>query len=199
MISTAAYIRVSTDQQTTANQLPAILAYCRAQGWPEPVIYSENESAWKAGHQKELGRLLNDLSSGKRKFEYLIVFALDRLSRQGPYHVLEMINTFKAYGVKVISIQEPFTNLPYGFGDVLYAFLAWAAKVESERKSTNTRAGLARTLAAGKTKAGKPFLKMGRPAGSKDKTPRKRAGYNVRWVNKGSKNITNEKIGILTG
>jgi DNA invertase Pin-like site-specific DNA recombinase len=176
VINTAAYLRVSTEQQTYDNQFPAILDYCKANWWAEPVVYAENESAWRVGHQKELSRLLYDIRSGKRKFDYLIVFALDRLSRQGPLAVLDLINNFKNYGVKVISIKEPFTNLPFGFDNVVYSFIAWASQYESERKSQNTKAGLVRTMIIGKTKAGKPITKLGRPAGSKDKRQRKTTG-----------------------
>ncbi|MDD5338194.1 MAG: recombinase family protein [Dehalococcoidales bacterium] len=181
-MNVAAYLRVSTGEQTYENQLPAILEYCKARDWPEPVVYAENDSAWKAGHQKELGRLLYDLKSGKRKFDYLVVFALDRLSRQGPLTVLSLMDAFKSYGCKVVSIKEPFTNLPYGFDDVVYSLISWAAKYESDRKSQNTRAGLARTLAAGVTKAGKPITKLGRPPGSRDRKPRRNTGYLLRYA-----------------
>ena len=166
MSNIAAYLRVSTKVQSFENQLPIIQNYCKAHNWPDPVIYSESESGWKAGHQAELSRLLNDIRRGKRKYDYLVVFALDRLSRQGATVILNIIHDLKNYGIKVVSISEPFTDLPYGFDDVLYAFLGWAAKVESDRKSQNTRAGLDRARANG--------VKLGRPKGKKDGQPRRK-------------------------
>jgi DNA invertase Pin-like site-specific DNA recombinase len=127
---------------------------------------AENESAWKAGHQHELSRLLSDIRGGRRKFDVVLVFALDRLSRLGPLAVLTLIDTFKSYGVKVESVNEPFTSLPYGFDSVIYSFLAWVAKYESDRKSQNTRAGLIRARAEGK--------RLGRPPGKKDGKPRRK-------------------------
>jgi DNA invertase Pin-like site-specific DNA recombinase len=176
MNNIAAYLRVSTKEQETDNQLPAVIAWAEAHGYNKEcvVLYKENESGWRAGHQHELAQLLNDIRRGKRKYDYLVTFALDRLSRQGPAAILNLINELKNYSVKVVSISEPFTDLPFGFDDVLYSFLAWAAKYESDRKSQNTKAGLARTLSAGVTKAGKPIEKLGRPTGSKDKQPRRK-------------------------
>lgn len=160
----ALYVRVSTDQQTTENQIAPLMAYCQARSYKVAEIYRENESAWRNGHQRELARLLDDLRHGRRQYGVVVVFALDRLSRLGSLAVLTLIDSFKNLGCKVESTQEPFTSLPYGFDSVVYSFLAWAAKVESDRKSENTRAGLARARANGK--------QLGRPPGSLDKKPR---------------------------
>ncbi len=138
------YLRVSSQEQTSDNQLPALEAYARSRGYEVVATYTENESAWKNGHQRELSRLLGDIKSGYRHYDILVVWALDRLSRLGPLAVLTLIDTFKSYGVKVESVQEPFTSLPYGFDSVIYSFLAWVAKYESDRKSERTRVGLDR-------------------------------------------------------
>lgn len=162
----AAYLRVSTNEQTTDNQLPAIESYAASQGYELVEIYCENESAWKVGHQHELSRLLSDIRNGRRRYDILLVFALDRLSRLGSLAVLTLMDTFRNYGVKVESVKEPFTSLPYGFDSVIYSFLAWVAKYESDRKSQNTRAGLERARANG--------VRLGRPPGKKDRKPRRK-------------------------
>jgi len=162
----AIYARVSTEEQSTDNQMLDIERYCDTHGYEVADIYRENESAWKDGHQTELARFISELRGGRRKYEVLVVWALDRLSRQGPLAVLTLIDTLKHYGVKVESVQEPFTSLPYGFDSVIYSFFAWIAKYESDRRSERTRAGLARARASGKT--------LGRPKGSKDSKPRRK-------------------------
>ena len=170
----ACYLRVSTGQQDVSNQLPALESYCQVRGYQISDIYREDASAWLNGHQKELARLLDVVRSGRRHYDVLLVWSLDRLSRQGPLAVLTLIDTFKNYGVKVESVQEPFTSLPYGFDSVIYSFLAWVAKFESDRRSERTKAGLARARAEGK--------KLGRPKGSKDKEPRRKSGYYLRYT-----------------
>ena len=101
---------------------------------------------------------------------------MDRLSRLGAASILNLIDTFKAYGIKVISYQEAWTEAPGEIGEVLYAIAGWVAKMESTRRSERTRAGLVRAVKEGKT--------LGRPKGRKDKTKRKRTGYLLRYANR---------------
>lgn len=42
----------------------------------------QHESSWKAGHRRELARLLDDTRFGKRKYDYLLIWSLDRLCGQ---------------------------------------------------------------------------------------------------------------------
>jgi DNA invertase Pin-like site-specific DNA recombinase len=170
------YLRVSTTEQNVDNQLPALEAYADSRGWQIVEVYQENESAWKSGHQKELARLLADCRNGRHRVDVVLVWALDRLSREGAAAILNLVNTFKAYGVRVISYQESWTEAPGAIGEVLYAIAGWVAKMESERRSERTKAGLARAIASGK--------RLGRPAGSKDGGKRKRTGYLLRYANK---------------
>ena len=101
----------------------------------------------------------------KRKFDVVLVWALDRLSREGPLAILTLVNRLKNCGVKVISYQEPWTEAPGELGDLLYALSGWVARMESQRRSERTKAGLARVKAQGKC--------LGRPSGSKDKRKRR--------------------------
>ena len=160
------YARVSGNEQFTDNQLPVLEAFASQRSFEVVECYIENESAWKSGHQQELKRLLDDCRNGRRKFDTVLVWALDRLSREGAAAILNLVNTFKAYGVKVISYQESWTEAPGEIGEILFAIAGWVAKMESKRRSERTKAGLARVKAQGK--------RLGRPSGSRDKRKRKR-------------------------
>ncbi|MFC2038369.1 recombinase family protein [Chloroflexota bacterium] len=72
----------------------------------------------------------------------------------------------KQYWVKLISYQEPWTETPGEIREVLYALTGWVARMESQRRSERTKAGLVRVKAQGK--------RLGRPPGSKDKRKRRR-------------------------
>lgn len=170
----AAYLRVSSSGQTPGNQLPAIEAYARSKGYELVEIYSEDASAWKGGHQKEFARLLKDLRSGKRRYDVLLIWALDRLSREGPLRILQLIDNFKRLGCRVMSLQEPWTEGDGLLNDILYSLVAWVAKFESDRRSERTKAGLARAVKEGK--------KLGRPCGARDKRKRRRSGYILRYL-----------------
>ena len=163
----ACYLRVSTTDQTAVNQLPALEAYANSRGHKIVAIYQESESGWKAGHQAELRRLLED--ARRHKFNLVLVWALDRLSREGSAAILNLVNNFKLYGVKVISYQEIWTEAPGEIGEILYAIAGWVARMESQRRSERTKAGLARVRAQGKC--------LGRPPGSKDKRKRRRRRF----------------------
>ncbi len=162
----ATYIRVSTKEQTTENQLPEIERFCQAKGWEMGEIYSEEESAWRQGHQRELARLLNDIRRGRRHYDYLVVYALDRLSREGIATMLTLLNSFESADCKVVSIKESWVADAGPLRDMFAAMLAWAARYESDRKSDNTKAGIER-----KRKTG---WSPGRPEGKKDSKPRRR-------------------------
>ena len=140
-----------------------LTSWAESRGWGTPTVYKETETAWKAGHQKVLASLLED--ARKKKFDTLLVWALDRLSREGSLAILSLINRLKTFGVKVISFQESWTEAPGELADVLYAIAGWVARMESQRRSERTKAGLERVRATGK--------RLGRPKGARDKRKRK--------------------------
>ncbi|MFC2065681.1 recombinase family protein [Chloroflexota bacterium] len=158
------YSRVSTDEQFTTNQVSILNEWAGTRDFAVAEVYQEQESAWKGGHQRELARLLDD--ARKRKFDVVLVWALDRLSREGPLAILTLVNKLKICGVRVISYQESWTEAPGELGELLYALSGWVARMESQRRSERTKAGLARVKANGR--------KLGRPLGSRDKKKRRR-------------------------
>ena len=166
------YLRVSTAEQTVENQLPPLEKWISDRDYELVEVYQENESAWKSGHQRELAKLFADLS--RRKADICLVWALDRLSRQGVAAILNLINRFKQYGVRIVSLQEPWTEAPGDMADLLYAITGWVANFEGKRRSERTRAGLAKAVAQGK--------RLGRPKGVKDKRKRNTSGYLLRYA-----------------
>ena len=97
------YSRVSTDQQSTENQTNALQTWAQQRAFTVVKTYCEADSAWKSGHQKELARLVKD--AYLRKFDVILVWALDRLSREGALAILNLTHKLSSYGVKVLSYQ----------------------------------------------------------------------------------------------
>jgi hypothetical protein len=95
----AIYSRTSTTDQNPVNQSMVLTDWAGQRGYDVVMVYEEQESAWKAGHQRELARLLED--ARKRKFGAVLVWALDRLSREGPLAILSLVNRLKICGVGV--------------------------------------------------------------------------------------------------
>ena len=153
-MKTALYLRVSTIEQDTANQLPALEDYAKHHGLEIVQTYSEEGTAWKNGHQPKLARLLQDAKHGR--FQVVLVWSLDRLSREGSLAILKLVDRLKHYGVRVLSYQESWTEAPGELADILYAITGWVAKMESQRRSERTKAGMERAQ-----KEGKPIGKRG--------------------------------------
>ncbi len=158
------YIRVSTGMQDNTNQLEVLIEWANQRGYEVVKVYEEEESAWRNGHQKELANLIED--ARKRKFQAVLVWALDRLSREGALAILSLVQKLSVHGVKVLSYQESWTEAPGEMAELLYALTGWVARMESQRRSERTKAGLARVKAQGR--------KLGRPPGYKDRKKRKR-------------------------
>ena len=158
------YARVSTSDQETKNQVDALTKWAADKGLNITNIYQENESAWRHGHQAAFAELLADALH--YRFDYVLVWALDRVSREGPLAVLKIIDYLKRRGIKLLSYQESWTEAPGELGDLLYALVAWVAQFESRRLSERTKAGLVRARQAGKH--------LGRSPGKKDKKKRRR-------------------------
>ena len=165
--------RVSNAGQHSENQVPDLIAWAERRGLAVVVTYQLQESAWKGAHRKKLTQVYRDARAGK--FQVLLVWALDRLSREGPLATLEIVHRLGQSGVQVWSYQEPWTEAGGESLDLLLAIAGWVARMESNRRSERTKAGLDRAVAQGK--------RLGRPKGSKDSKKRKRSGYFARYAN----------------
>lgn len=172
MMRCAIYARVSTDEQTTDNQMPVLQDMVLRRGWSLAKVYQEDASAWKAGRQRALAEMLKDAST--HSFDVVLVWALDRLTREGIATILQYVNTLKRHNVRVISVQESWTEFPNEMSELFFAITAWAAKFDSDRKSARVKAALERRRAKG--------LPIGRAKGAKDSKPRKRTGYLLRFA-----------------
>jgi DNA invertase Pin-like site-specific DNA recombinase len=168
----AIWVRVSGSTQETENQVLQLQAWAKQRGFAVVHVYRLEESAWKGAHLKALSQVFADARLGK--FSVLLVWALDRLSREGPLATLEIVHRLGRYGVQVLSLQEPWTEAAGELRDLLLAIAGWVAKMESSRRSERTKAGLARARAQGK--------RLGRPVGSKDTKKRSRRGYYLRYT-----------------
>jgi putative DNA-invertase from lambdoid prophage Rac len=173
MAKVVIYLRVSTADQVVDNQLPALQRWIQDRGHELVEVYSENESAWRAGHQRELARLFSDLP--RRKVDIILCWSLDRLSREGVARVFELVRKFRQYGVQLVSYSEPWLEQSGEMAELLYAIAAWVAEFESRRRSERIKAGLDRLRTQGKV--------VGRKPGAKDRKKRSRLGYYRRYAN----------------
>jgi len=174
----ALWIRVSTGHQVGDNQFPDLLRFAEHHRYEVVRQYEVAESAWNGGkdggeYRATLQRALDDAWAGD--FGVLIIWALDRITREGAEGALRIIRQFRERGCTVVSVKESWLNGSPEVQDVLIAFAGWMAEQESRRRSERIRAGLARRKAEGKPIGG-AVSKRG-----KDRKPRPTEGYQEAW------------------
>lgn len=146
----AIYARTSTDdgRQELTNQTRELHAYADRMGWTVVAEFHDQISGRKADRPQ----LKKALDAGRRrKYDVLLFWSLDRLSRQGVLPTLLLLNQLTQYGVKYRSLQEQWIDSLGAFSDAVIGILATVAKFEAERLSSRVRSGLARAKAQGKT------------------------------------------------
>ena len=145
-----AYCRVSTNGQTTANQVGEI----KAAGFAvEPRrIVSETVSGSSAIEQRPgFTKLLDRLE----KDDVLVVTKLDRLGRNA-IDVATTVKKLEAMGVRVYCLALGGQDLTSAAGKMTMGVLVTVAEFERDLLIERTQAGLKRAKASGKT--------LGRPA-----------------------------------
>jgi DNA invertase Pin-like site-specific DNA recombinase len=146
----ALYARVSTKdgRQDTENQLIQLREYCSKQGWQIAGEYVDHETG---GHSRRphFQRMFTDARS--RKFDLVLFWSLDRLSREGVSATLNHLERLTAAGVNWRSYTEEYLDSTGLFKDAVIAILAVVAKQERVRRSERASAAIARLRRQGKT------------------------------------------------
>jgi DNA invertase Pin-like site-specific DNA recombinase len=168
-VKVAIYARTSTDdgRQDLTNQTRELRASSERMGWT--VVAESHDQI--SGRKVDRPQLQKAMDAGRRrKYDVLLFWSLDRLSRQGVLPTLLLLNQLTQYGVKYRSLQEQWIDSLGAFSDAVIGILATVAKFESERLSSRVRSGLARAKAQGKT-LGRPraILDRDRLAGMRKK------------------------------
>jgi DNA invertase Pin-like site-specific DNA recombinase len=160
----AIYARVSTDDkgQDPLNQLLQLREFAARQSWEVVAEYTDEASA-KNGERKGFKALFTD--AARRRFDVLLFWSLDRLTREGTFKTHCYLKQLTDAGVKFKSFTEQYVDSLGVFGDAIIGLLAAMAQQERIRISDRTKAGIARAKAQGriwkrgpnrKYKAGEP-------------------------------------------
>jgi DNA invertase Pin-like site-specific DNA recombinase len=151
------YARVSTEDkgQDPENQLRDLRAWCVNSGHTVAGEYVDHESGRKgADKRKQFAALFDD--AAKRKFDCVLFWALDRFNREGMAQTILHLQRLTACGVTFRSYTEQHLSTDNELvGNILLALLSSLAKVEAQKISERTKAGMARAKAKG--------VKIGRP------------------------------------
>lgn len=181
----AIYTRVSTEGQNLDIQLKQLETFASLQNMTVLAIYKDKMSG-AVTDRPQFQQMFND--ARLRKFDTILVWSLDRFSREGIVNTLTYLKRLKKYGISLKSMQETWADTSdEGMGEILISIVAWLSKQERKRISKHTK----RTLDQYKkdieekgyfiNRKGKKVYQLGRPKGSKDKGKRNNLGYLKRW------------------
>jgi DNA invertase Pin-like site-specific DNA recombinase len=154
----ALYLRVSTGEQTTANQRLELGAWAARCGYTVAEVYEDHAiSGAKSSDQRPaLSRLLKD--AVRRRCDMVAVWAVDRLGRS----LTDLLNTLQTLKQSKVGLflHQQGIDTSTAAGKAFFQMLGVFAEFERAIIVERVNAGIARAKAEG-TKSGKA---IGRPA-----------------------------------
>ncbi len=148
----AIYIRVSTTEQaekgtSLKTQEEALKKYCQENNYQIYNIYKDDGYSGGTLDRPGIQRLLEDIKEGK--FQAVIVYKTDRLSRSIRNIVNLVLGDFEKYGIIFKSITEPYdTSMPAG--RMFFVQLSSFAEFERETIKERSKEGKLRRTLEGK-------------------------------------------------
>lgn len=152
-MTAAIHARVSTKDkgQTNENQLRELRAFAERLGYAIYQEYGDQESGGSA-ERPQFQQLFVD--AHQRRFDVVLFWSLDRLSREGVTETLNHLQKLQAAGVQFKSFTEQYLDSTGLFREAIIGFLAAISKQERVRFSERIKAGPARSNKA----PGRPAL-----------------------------------------
>src|SRR6266446_2280194 len=155
-IRAAYYLRVKSEAQELENQRREILPFIDRRGWKLVHTFEDVMSGRKSEKDRpSFAAMLK--AAHQRKFDILVFWALDRLTREGTRATLNYLQRLESKGVDYVSYQEQWLDSSGPFKDVMISMFATLAKQERARISERTIAGLKVARAKGR-RLGRPPL-----------------------------------------
>ena len=136
------YSRVSTEKQENENQLIQLREYCKKMDYQVVHEFIDVISG------KEKSRPAFDkmfLYARKRYFDLVLFWDISRFSRAGTLHTLQKLKELENLGIGWHSFQDSYLSSVGEFKDVVISIMATLAKIERQKISERTKAGLERS------------------------------------------------------
>ena len=149
----AIYVRISTDKQTVENQVRELHRIAERRGWQIVEEYHDAGISGAKGRDQRPGldRMLKD--AGKRRFDVIMAWAIDRLGRS-LIDLLGTIQHLEACRVDLYLDQQSIdTTTPAG--KLMFQMTGAFAEFERSMIRQRVKAGLKRAVEQG-TKLGRP-------------------------------------------
>ncbi len=142
----AIYVRVSTQHQTTENQLVELHEVCDRNDWEIVEEYNETISGTKGINERtELNRLLID--AGRKKFDKVVVWSVDRVGRSMK-HLVTVLSQLKDLGCDIYSYKQAI-DTSTTMGSSFFHMVGIFAEVENNIRKERQKIGIRRALENG--------------------------------------------------
>lgn len=148
------YSRISTQEQQNSNQILQLTDYAEKQGWDIVEVVTDVASGGKSSNERAGLKKVFEMAH-KKKFDVLLFFSLDRLSREGSRKTIEYLTRLDDYKIDWHSYTEQYLSSIGVFKDCIISLLSTLARQEKIRISERTKAGLERTVRINGTKLGR--------------------------------------------
>lgn len=151
----ALYLRVSTDDQTTANQERELRQVAARAGWDIVAVFRDEGISGSKGRDRRPGldAMLKDAT--RRKFDVVAAWSVDRLGRS-LQDLVAMLSEIHAAGVDLYLHQQAIdTTTPAG--KAMFQMMGVFAEFERSMIRERVKSGMARAKAQGK-RLGKPAV-----------------------------------------
>jgi len=143
----------SGKSQDYENQLLQLREHAVQQGWEIVAEFVDRKSG-KNGDRDQFKAMFQAAENGE--FAVLLVWALDRFTREGIPETFAYIAKLMRVGCQFYSLTEAHFRTTGPCGELMIAIAAWIAKQERIRISERTLAGLATARAKGRFGGRKP-------------------------------------------
>jgi DNA invertase Pin-like site-specific DNA recombinase len=162
----ALYARVSMDEgfddkrfQDPDNQIQPLKDFCKAMNYEIVETYIDKMSGANPARPEFRNMMAAALM---RRFSGIVVWKLDRFSREGVIPTLSYIKQLKDRGIWLKSMTESWLDTSQeGITEIMMAIMSWVASEEKKKISERTKAGIARKRKAGTWKGGRPKKERG--------------------------------------
>lgn len=149
------YARCSTDEskQDVSNQIERCKKYCEAQGWQYEVM-QEYESAYSDKQRKVFSKMLERIRF--KEFNVLMVYMLDRFSRQAPTKIVSDIHQIvEVNGCRFVSIKEGIDS-NNDMWQIIMMIFAYMANNYSKMLGIRVKEGIGRKKDQNQYRGGRP-------------------------------------------
>jgi DNA invertase Pin-like site-specific DNA recombinase len=153
MTKAALYLRVSTNEQSTAHQRRELEAVAKARGWDVVAVFEDVGVSGAKGRDKRPGldSMLKDAT--RRRFDVVAAWSLDRLGRSAG-HVALTLDELRVVECGVYLHKQAFdTTTPWG--KAMLTVAAAFAELERDMIRERVKSGIATARARG--------VRLGRP------------------------------------